>query len=88
MKLKMEFVINQVADQTIAVAVGDDLADFNGILKMNDIGAYIFDMLKNDVTEDEIVAAMVKDYKDSTEAEIRETVQGFVAQLKENGLVE
>lgn len=88
MKLKYNFVMNKVADQNVAVAVGDDLANFNGFLKMNDIGAYIFDMLKNDVTEDEIVAAMVKDYKDSTEAEIRETVQGFVAQLKENGIVE
>ena len=72
MKLKYNFVSNEVADKIVAVAVGDDLQKFNGFIKMNDTGAYIFNMLKNDVTEEEIVAAMKKDYSDATEEEIRE----------------
>lgn len=87
MKLKYNFVVNQVADKMVAVPVGNDLEGFSGFIKMNDIGAYIFNMLKEDVTEDDIVAAMVKDYPDATETEIRETVQGFVGQLKEGGIV-
>lgn len=83
MKLKYNFVTNEVADKIVAVAVGDDLQQFNGFIKMNDIGAYIFNMLKNDVTEDEIVSAMQKDYEDATEEEIRETVVDFVGKLKE-----
>lgn len=83
MKLKYNFVTNEVADKIVAVAVGDDLQQFNGFIKMNDIGAYIFNMLKNDVTEDEIVSAMQKDYEDATEEEIRETVGDFVGKLKE-----
>ncbi len=83
MKLKYNFVTNEVADKIVAVAVGDDLQQFNGFIKMNDIGAYIFNMLKNDVTEDEIVSAMQKDYEDATEEEIRETVGEFVGKLKE-----
>ena len=50
---------------------------------MNGTGAYIFNMLKNDVTEDEIVAAMLKDYEDATEQEVRETVKEFTDKLKE-----
>ena len=83
MKLKYNFVTNEVADKIVAVAVGEDLQQFNGFIKMNDIGAYIFNMLKNDVTEDEIVSAMQKDYEDATEEEIRETVGEFVGKLKE-----
>ena len=60
MKLKYNFVTNEVADKIVAVPVGDDLEKFNGFVKMNDVGAYIFNMLKNDVTEDEIVAANAK----------------------------
>jgi len=71
----------------VAVPVGNDLENFNGFIKMNDIGAYIFNMLKNDVNEDDIVGAMVKDYPDATEAEIRDVVVDFVAQLKEKGIV-
>ena len=88
MKLKYNFVTNEVADKIVAVAVGDDLEKFNGFIKMNDVGAYIFNMLKNDVTEDEIVAAMQKDFEDATEEEIRETVKEFTDKLRESDVIE
>ncbi len=46
MKLKYNFVMNKVADKTVAVAVGDDLANFGGFIKMNDTGAFIFGLIK------------------------------------------
>ena len=88
MKLKYNFVTNEVADKIVAVAVGDDLENFNGFIKMNDVGAYIFNMLKNDVTEDEIVAAMQKDFEDATEEEIREAVKEFTDKLRESDVIE
>ena len=88
MKLKYNFISNEVADKIVAVAVGDDLQKFNRFIKMNDTGAYIFNMLKNDVTEEEIVAAMKKDYSDATEEEIRESVNEFVGKLKDADVLE
>ena len=88
MKLKYNFVTNEVADKIVAVAVGGYLEKFNGFIKMNDTGAYIFNMLKSDVTEEEIVAAMKKDYEDAAEEEIRETVSEFVGKLKEADVLE
>lgn len=88
MKLKYNFVTNEVADRIIAVAVGDDLQKFNGFIKMNGTGAFIFNMLKNDVTEEEIIKAMSTEYTDATEAEITETVKDFVGQLNEAGVIE
>ena len=88
MKLKYNFVTNEVADKIVAVAVGGDLEKFNGFIKMNHTGAYIFNMLKSDVTEEEIVAAMKKDYEDAAEEEIRETVSEFVGKLKEADVLE
>lgn len=88
MKLKYNFITNEVADKIVAVAVGDDLEKFNGFIKMNDVGAHIFNMLKNDVSEDEIVSAMQKDYTDATEEEIRETVTEFIGKLKDAEVLE
>ena len=88
MKLKYNFVTNEVADKIVAVAVGDDLEKFNGFIKMNDVGAYIFNMLKNDVTEDEIVAALQKDFEDATEEEIREAVKEFTDKLRASDVIE
>ena len=87
MKLKYNFVTNQVADKIVAVAVGEDLNHFNGFIKMNDVGAFIFNLLKNDVTEEEIVAACLKQYPDATEEEAKETVSEFVAELKKEDIL-
>ena len=43
MKLKYNFVVNEVAGNMVAVAVGDDVTKFNGFIKMNRKGAEIFE---------------------------------------------
>lgn len=88
MKLKYNFVMNKVADMVVAVAVGEDVQKFDGFIKMNDTGAYIFNMLKNDVTEDEITAAMEKEYEGVTSEELRKTVREFIGRLKESDVIE
>lgn len=88
MKLKYNFVTNKVADRIVAVAVGEDAEKFSGFIKMNGTGAYIFNMLKNDVTEDEIVASMGKEYEGVSPEELRETVREFIGRLKESGVIE
>lgn len=87
MKLKYNFVTNEVADKIVAVAVGSDLDQFNGFIKMNDIGAEIFDILKDDVTIDEIVDKMCEKHPESTRDEAVEAVTGFVEELKKNGVI-
>ena len=88
MKLRYDFIINEVAGKLVAVAVGDDLNNFNGFVKMNDIGAEIFEILKNDVTIDEIVKIMLEKHPDATEEEAVETVTEFTNKLKEEGIIE
>lgn len=88
MKLKYHFVTNKVADRIVAVAVGEDAEKFGGFIKMNDTGAYIFNMLKKDVDENEIVTSMEKEYKGATPEELRSTVKEFIGRLKESGVIE
>ena len=88
MKLKYNFVTNKVAAKIVAVAVGEDAEKFGGFIKMNDTGAYIFNMLKNDVTEDEIAAAMEKEYEGVSSAELLKTVKEFIGKLKESDVIE
>lgn len=83
MKLKYNFVLNPVADKIVAVAVGDDLGKFNGFIKMNDTGAEIFEILKNDVELDEVIKLMLEKHPESNLEEATETVTEFVNQLKD-----
>ncbi|MBR7071139.1 MAG: PqqD family protein [Clostridia bacterium] len=87
MKLKYDFVINSVADKMIAVPIGKDTEDFNGFIKLNNVGASIFTMLKEDCTEEQIVSALQNEYEDATNEEIRETVKEFIARLEKEDLL-
>lgn len=88
MKLKYNFLINEIADKKVAVAVGDDINHFNGFIKMNDESAFIFDMLKNDVTEDDIVSALVEKLAAEDNEELRAGIRGFIAGLEKEGVIE
>ena len=88
MKLKYNFVTNEVADKIVAVAVGEDLDKFNGFIKMNKVAADIFGLLKEETTEEQVVEGMKKLYPDDKEDEIIETVHGFVNKLFEAGGLE
>lgn len=88
MKLKYNFVINEVADKMVAVAIGGDLEKFNGFIKMNETGAEIFEILKNDVTEDEVVAILLEKHPDATKEEVTEIVNDFIGKLKESDILE
>lgn len=88
MKLKYNFVTNNVAGKTVAVAVGDDLANFGGFIKMNDTGAFIFELLKKEVTKEEIVTAVMNEYEGVTKEELEKTVSDFIKQLQKSGVIE
>lgn len=88
MKLKFEFVVNEIADQKVAVAVGEGLTQFNGFLKMNDTGASIFEKLQNDISEEDLIAAMAKENPDETIDSVSACVKEFVGKLIDAGLVE
>lgn len=88
MKLKYNFVTNEVADKIVAVAVGDDMGKFNGFIKMNETGAQIFNLLKEEITMEDLVSEMSKLYPEETEDTVKEVVGGFVAELKDKGVIE
>ena len=87
MKLKYDFMVNEVAGQFVAVAVGAGVEEFNGFVKMNDIGAEIFEILKDEVTVDEVIAKMLEKHPESNLEEATEAVNGFIDGLKKAGVI-
>lgn len=87
MKLKYEFVENQVADKIVAVVVGDDITKFNGFIKMNETGAQIFNLLKNEITMESLVEEMQKLYPDEPKETVLKCVNQFVDELKQSDVI-
>lgn len=88
MKLKYDFVVNQVAGETVAVSVGNNDGKFNGYIKLNETAAFIFEALKNDTTCDKIIANLKNAYPDADETDITDSVNGIIEKLEKAELLE
>lgn len=88
MKLKYNFIINEVAGKMVAVAVGGDVENFNGFLKTNKEGAEALELLKNDISYDELVNAMAEKHPETDLEEVKQFVTEFTEELKEAGVLE
>lgn len=81
MKLKYDFVINNVAGETVAVSVGDNDGRFNGYIKLNETGSFIFKKLKKDTTREEIINSLINEYPDATLEEATQSVDDLLEKL-------
>ena len=61
MKLKYDFVIEEVAGRKVAMIVGED-TEKSGFLQLNDAGVYILNLLKTDISKETIIANIQKDF--------------------------
>ena len=86
MKLKNGYVLRNVAGDYVALPKGGDI-DLNTVITMNETGAFLWERLQDDTTEDLLVAALLAEY-DVNEDTARKSVQAFVAKLVNNGLLD
>lgn len=88
MKLKDGFVLEEVGDSYLAVAVGDRAESVNALIRMNGSGAFLWRLLeKGDMTEEQLLSAMLAEYEVSADVALRD-IRGFVKQLSDGGLLD
>lgn len=87
MKIKDGFMLRQFGEDYIVVAVGDDAEDFNKLITLNSVGAYIYNLLNNDMTYEEIVSAVLNKY-DADRKTVENDINIFLADAKKAGLID
>ena len=87
MKIKRDFVIRKIAETTVLVPVGKNAADFNGMIKLNDTGAYLFKLIQTGSDEEVLVNNLVNDYDVSREQALND-VSAFIKKLKDADIIE
>ena len=87
MKIKENFMLRKVADTFVVVPVGDAVADFNGMINLNEAGAFLWQQLEKETTPDDVVKAML-DHYDVDEAVAKADVDKFITELKSADLLD
>ena len=80
MKLKEGFLVRKIGDDYIAVPVDDRIADFKGIVALNEVSAFILNHMESHITEDELVELLLGEYdidKETAAADLKRILQQF-----------
>ncbi len=78
MKIKKDFILRKVADSYVVVPVNKMTLDFNGIINLNETGAFLFELLQKGAERDELVDKMLEEYdvdREKAEADIDVFIQ-------------
>ncbi|MBP3435040.1 MAG: PqqD family protein [Clostridia bacterium] len=81
MKIKEGFVLRNICGEYVVVAVGRQTLDFKGLIKLNDTGAFLWEQLQKDCTEEELLVAMRAEY-DVDVATAQADIKAFVDSLQ------
>ena len=86
--MRMKYMLEKMEmdDQIIAVPVGENSEEFHGIIRLNETAAKIIDLLQHDVSEEDIVSALVKEYEVPEKA-LAEDVKNCIAYFESKGLL-
>ena len=86
MKIKDGFMLRKVGWQNIVVALGEASRSFNGMIRLNDTGVFLWEKLKDDVTEEQLLAALTAEYSVDP-AQAKADIAEFLSTLKKAALL-
>lgn len=84
MKLKKDLVMRQIANTWVVIPVGDTMVDFNGMLSLNETGAFLWERLEKDCDRNQLLDAMTAEYDVGYE-EAASDVDAFLEKLRKAG---
>ena len=62
MKIKKDFILRKVADSYVVVPVGKLTLDFNGIINLNETGAFLFELLQEGAEKEDLLRKLLEEY--------------------------
>lgn len=86
MKIKEGFVVRKIANQYMAVPVGARAKELHGMIGLNETAAFLWELLKEDRTEEELAELLYNEYE-ITQEKALETVKKFGALLGSEGVL-
>lgn len=80
MKIKDGFILREVAGNYIVVAVGSAVKQFNGVITLNETGAFLWKKLEGGCEEKDLLSALLDEYE--VESAVAEAdVKAFLEKL-------
>ncbi len=86
MKIKEGFILREVAGNNIVVAVGNAVKTFNGVINLNQTGAFLWKILQEGAEKEDLVKALLDAYE-VDEQTAKSDVDVFIGRLQQANLI-
>lgn len=86
MIIKKELIKREIAGDTILVPVGKTVYDASGLFVLNELGAFIWDLLPDADSEEAICKAVLAEYE-VTEVEAARDIGEFLDKLRKMDII-
>lgn len=87
MKIKDGFLLRTLGDAHVVVPVGQASVDLRGMITLNSTGAFLWEALQSEQTEQTLTAMLLETY-DVEDSRAAEDVARFIQLLRQHELLE
>lgn len=87
LKIKKGFMLRQVAGNYIVIGIGEEAVDFNGMVTINETGAFLWKILENGADKEDLLEALMKEY-DVDEESAKKDITNFLQKLYNGKLLD
>jgi len=84
MKIKDGFLLREIAGTQIVVPIAERVIEFKGMMTLNDHGLFVWNMLQNECTFEDILKSILEEYDVDVET-AKADLEEFLAHVRKNG---
>lgn len=86
MKLNPVFVKRDIMGESILVPTAQGAGEYNGLITLNEVGGFIYDLLKDTVDVNELAEKVAAEFEVDSETARRDT-EAFLQKLQNHGVI-
>lgn len=87
MKIKEGFMLKQVCEEFMVVPVGAASVDFKSVIRLNETGAFLWNLLEKGATKEDMLKDILDEYDVSAEIASAD-IDTFILKLNDAGIID
>ncbi len=87
MKISKDYIMREIAGDRVIVPTGSAVMNFNGLIMVNEVGAFLWEKLQEDTTLEVLTESVLEEYE-VDEKTARKDIEEFISKLQEGGILQ
>ena len=86
MKVNQDYELRDILDEHIVLPKGNEMEDFSGAIVLSEVSAFVWNLLQEDVSEEQILDRVTQEYEVGRE-QAAEDLRKLLSQLDDYGVL-